>query len=153
MQILPQEGRPTRDYVVTVFVTHQGRVALLYDEGTGTLAAPSGHIRTEELPGEAAVRVVLSLTGMPVELIRTESHPWQPAQLPRPEGLLLESITPSHEHISLVYFARPALGIRPRLSGEISQLRWFGREELAALELPRHLSGWALRAIEVSAPT
>jgi ADP-ribose pyrophosphatase YjhB (NUDIX family) len=149
---MPQEDRPTRDYVVTVFVTHQGRVALLYDDSTGALAAPSGHIRPEELPGEAAVRVVLSLTGMPVELVRTDAHSWQPAQLPRPEGLMLESITPSHEHIGLIYFARPAMGIRPRLSGEIAQLRWFDRAELAELELPRHLAGWALQAITVCTP-
>jgi len=149
MQVIPQEDRPTRDYVVTVFVVHQGRVALLYDDRSGTLSAISGHIRPEELPGEAAVRVVLAQTGMPVELVTSCAPPWQQTQLPRPEGLLLETITPSHEHVALVYFARPATSIRPRLSGEVPQLRWFDQEGLDGLDLPLFVGNWAARAVEI----
>jgi ADP-ribose pyrophosphatase YjhB (NUDIX family) len=148
---MTQEDRPTRDFVVTVFPVHQGRVAFLYDELSGVLSPPSGHIRPEELPGQAALRVVLAQTGLPVELLSTDSPDWSPAYLPRPEGLMLERITATHEHICLVYFARPAAGFRPRLSQDLPHLRWFEEPSLATLGLSPQVAGWAAAAISRSA--
>jgi|GEM_PF-1221605 len=147
MQVAPQGERVTRDYVVTVFVVQQGRVAMLVDELSGAAAPPSGHIRTEELPGQAAVRVVLAQTGMPVELIADPQPDWQPSLLPRPQGLMLEQVTSSHEHICLVYFARPAAGFRPRSSHEQPHLRWFDQPTLGKLSMSQQALGWALTAI------
>ncbi|MDP2872416.1 MAG: NUDIX domain-containing protein [Bacillota bacterium] len=147
MQVLTQEERTTRDFAVTVFIVQQGRVALLYDELAGTLAAPSGHIRLEELPAQAAARVALAQTGMPVELILPFAPVWASPFLARPEGLLLEAITLSHEHISLVYFARPATGFRLRLSEELPFLRWFDAAALEGIGLQPEIAGWASEAI------
>jgi 8-oxo-dGTP pyrophosphatase MutT (NUDIX family) len=143
VQVLVQEDRPTRDFAVTVFVVQQGRVALLYDELSGTLTPPSGHIRPEELPAQAAARVVLAQTGMPVEIVAPDPPPWSVPGLMRPEGLILETVTPSHEHIGLVYFARPASGFRPRLSEEVPFLRWFDFEAIRRLGLAAQVAGWA----------
>jgi len=143
MQVVVQEDRPTRDFTVTVFVVQQGRVALLYDELSGTLAPPSGHIRPEEFPVEAAARVVLAQTGLPVDIVTPPLPPWGMPGLARPEGLLLETVTPSHQHVSLVYFARPAAGFRPRLSEEVPFLRWFDAAALGGLGLPQQVAGWA----------
>jgi len=153
VQVLVQEDRPTRDFAVTVFVVQQGRVALLYDELSGTLTPPSGHIRPEELPAQAAVRVVLAQTGMPVEVVGPEAPPWALPGLLRPEGLLLESVTPSHEHIGLVYFAKPAAGFRPRLSEEVPFLRWFDADAIGGLGLPAQIAGWAQLACTSDAGT
>lgn len=147
MQVLTQEERTTRDFAVTVFIVQQGRVALLYDELAGTLTAPSGHIRPEEMPAQAAARVALAQTGMPVELMLPQAPAWVPPSLARPEGLLLESVTPSHVHICLVYFARPATGFRLRLSEELTFLRWFEAPALEGLGLPPEFAGWAAEAI------
>ncbi len=147
MKVLTQEERTTRDFAVTVFVVLQGRVALLYDELAATLAAPSGHIRHEELPAQAAARVALAQTGMPVELILPQAPLWVSPALARPEGLYIESITPSHEHICLVYFARPATGFRLRLSEELPFLRWFEGAALEGLGLQAEVAGWAVEAI------
>lgn len=152
MQVMTQEDRPTRDFVVTVFPVHQGRVAFLYDELSGVLSPPSGHIRPEELPGQAALRVVLAQTGLPVELIDGEPPSWLPAYLPRPEGLMLERVTANHEHVCLVYFARPAAGFRPRLSQEMPHLRWFEEQALPGLGLSSQVAGWAAAAIKRSKP-
>jgi ADP-ribose pyrophosphatase YjhB (NUDIX family) len=153
LQVVPQGERLSRDYAVTVFVVHQGRVAMVYDDLSGAVAPPSGHIRPEELPGEAAVRVVLAQTGMPAELVTEPVPDWQSPLLPRPQGLMAEVITPSHEHICLVYFARPAAGFRPRLSQDLPHLRWFDETALGELQLPRQVSGWAERAIAECAPS
>ncbi len=61
----------------------------------------------------------------------------------RPEGLILETVTPSHEHVGLVYFARPATGFRPRLSEEVPFLRWFDSEAIGGLGLSAQVAGWA----------
>lgn len=151
MQVLLQEDRPTRDFTVTVFVVQGGRVALLYDELSSSLAPPSGHIRPEELPVEAAARVVLAQTGMPVDVVTAPVPPWGLAGLACPEGLLLETVTPSHQHISLVYFARPAAGFRPRLSEEVPFLRWFDAAGLSGLGLSRQVAGWAELACGIDA--
>lgn len=150
MKVIPQEDRPTRDFVVTVFPVHQGRVVLLFDELSGVLAAPSGHIRPEELPGQAARRVVLAQTGLPVELLAAPTPEWVPAFLPCPAGLMIEEITPTHEHICLVYFAKPSAGFRPRLTQDLQHLRWFGADELGALGLGSQVEGWAAAAIRAS---
>lgn len=147
MKVLTQEERTTRDFAVTVFVVQQGRVALLYDELAGSLAAPSGHIRPEELPAEAAARVALAQTGMPVELILPHAPIWVSPKLARPEGLFLESVTHSHDHICLVYFARPATGFRLRLSEELPFLRWFEASALEGLGLQAEAAGWAAEAV------
>lgn len=152
MKVIPQEDRPTRDFVVTVFPVHQGRVALLFDALSGVLAAPSGHIRPEELPGQAARRVVLAQTGLPVELIDGLTPDWVPAFLPCPAGLMVERVTPTHEHICLIYFARPSAGFRPRLSQDLPHLRWFSAEEIKALGLTPQVEGWAGAAIRAGEP-
>ena len=147
MQVLPQEGRPSRDYAVTVFVVQGVRVAFVYDELAARFAPPAGHIRPEELPGDAAARVALAQTGVPVTVVGESLHPWQSGALERPEGLMVEAVTPNHEHLNLVYFAHPAPGFRPRLSGELPTLRWFEQGELGELELPPQVAGWAALAI------
>lgn len=152
VKVIPQEDRPTRDFVVTVFPVHQGRVAFLFDALSGVLAAPSGHIRPEELPGQAARRIVLAQAGLPVELIGSATPDWVPAFLPTPAGLMIESVTPTHEHICLVYFARPAAVFRPRLSQEMPHLRWFSADEVKSLGLSTQVAGWATAAIAASEP-
>jgi hypothetical protein len=148
VQVLTQEDRPTRDFAVTVFLVHQGRVGLIYDELARALLPPAGHIRPEELPAEAARRVVMAQTGIPADLLAGPAPEWAEPALLRPEGLLLERVTPSHEHVSLVYFARPAPGFRPRLSEELPFLRWFDLDALGRLDLPTDTSRWAALAIE-----
>src|SRR5690606_41880188 len=111
----------TRDFAVATFVVHGGRVLLLYHRRQGMWLPPGGHIEPNELPDDAAVREVFEETGIRVELVGERALPVEyPRQLVRPRGVQVERIAPGHEHIDLVYFARPigSVEIRPNRSEE-----------------------------------
>jgi hypothetical protein len=59
----------------------------------------------------------------------------------------LERIAPGHEHIDLVYFARPlADAIAP--SDECERPGWYGLPELERLGVNDEIGEWCARAIE-----
>ena len=95
------------------------------------------------MPDEAAVREVLEESGVPVELVGERALEVKvPRQLIRPRGVQLETIYEGHEHIDLIYFARPVEGYDGALLEEDSSLGWYNREELAGLELTEEIRAW-----------
>ncbi len=104
--------------MVAVFVVWQGQVLLHLHPKLGKLLPPGGHIEAHELPDEAAKREVLEETGLTIQLIGECAPQSQeigaPLALIRPRGVQLELIAAGHQHIDLVYFARP-LVIQPVL--------------------------------------
>jgi 8-oxo-dGTP pyrophosphatase MutT (NUDIX family) len=101
----------TRDFVVAVFVVWQQQVLLHKHPKLGLVLPPGGHIERNELPDEAAKRETLEETGVQIELIGELSprspEVGAPRPLVRPRGVQLEQIGIGHEHIDLIYFARP----------------------------------------------
>lgn len=149
-------GTPTRDFAVSTFVVHQGRVLLLYHRKLQMWLPPGGHIEPHELPDEAAVREVLEETGLAVELVSAPVVTGVPGPRPlaRPEGLQLEEISPGHQHVDLIYFARPVGSVELRLNpGEGEAVGWYTREQFANLErMTAEVRFWARRALEAVSP-
>lgn len=143
----------TRDFTVATFVVHQRRVLLLRHPTLGLWLPPGGHIDPHELPDEAAVREVAEETGLSVVLTGRPAlaldDPAAPRQLVRPEGIQLEQITPTHQHIDLIYFARPAPGAStiPRFEPRVTAGGWYGLADLAALGVTREIAAWCAKAI------
>ncbi len=142
--------RMSRDFTVAVFVVCQGKVVLHRHRKLGLWLPPGGHIEQGELPDEAALREVMEEAGIAVELVGERGldldYPGQPVQLVRPEGIQLEQIGPDHQHIDLIYFARPmdsGVGLPSVLEG----MRWFGLEDLGDIELNDEVRDWCLKAI------
>jgi 8-oxo-dGTP pyrophosphatase MutT (NUDIX family) len=108
---------------------------------------PGGHVDPNELPDDAAVREVLEETGVRAELIGERTpRVGDPVPLMRPEGVQLELIAPGHEHIDLVYFARPRGGqIVP--SPECARAGWYHLDELEALGVNDEIRDWSRRAV------
>ncbi|HLT57873.1 MAG: NUDIX hydrolase [Limnochordales bacterium] len=143
----------TRDFAVATFVVHQGRVLLLYHKRLGMWLPPGGHIEPNELPDEAAVREVYEETGVRVELVGERALPVDyPRQLVRPQGVQVERIGPGHEHIDLVYFARPVGPVAVRANAEVSHVGWYGPAELARLPLTEEIRLWVERALKTVPP-
>ena len=140
----------TRDFTVAVFVVHRDRVLLHRHRKLGLWLPPGGHIEPNELPDEAAVREVEEEAGIAVELTGgrglDRDLPDEPRQLVRPEGIQLELIAPGHEHIDLIYFARPVVdgdGLPDVLPG----MRWVSEAGLAEIDVTDEVAAWSRKAL------
>lgn len=143
----------TRDFTVAVFVVHGDYVVLHRHRKLGLWLPPGGHIEPNELPDEAARREVLEETGLTIELAGSpgppRDHPGQPRRLVRPEGIQLEDIGPDHQHIDLVYLARPlVISADEPLPALTEGMRWVRRDELGGLELSEEVVDWCHHAID-----
>lgn len=141
----------TRDFTVAVFVVHNDHVLLHPHRKLGLWLPPGGHIEPNELPDEAALREVEEEAGIAVELVGgygVEVHdPAAPRQLVRPQGIQLEDIAPGHQHIDLVYYARPAGAPVDALPEVIDGMRWLREDDLATIELTDEVVTWARQAL------
>ncbi|GAC1427880.1 MAG: NUDIX hydrolase [Chloroflexota bacterium] len=140
----------TRDFTVAIFVVDGPRVLLLFHRKLQMWLPPGGHIETGELPDEAAVREVWEETGIQVDLVG-EVGPridGGPRPLIRPAGMQLETIRPGHEHIDLIYFARPVPGtsLAPVSCPEGEKTGWYGPAEWTALGVNAEVRAWCARA-------
>lgn len=141
----------TRDFTVAVFVVHNDHVLLHPHRKLGIWLPPGGHIEPNELPDEAALREVEEESGLIVELVGgygVEVHdPGAPTQLIRPEGIQLEDISPGHQHIDLIYYARPVDASSDDLPPLIDDMRWVSENDLATIDLTDEVATWARQAL------
>jgi 8-oxo-dGTP pyrophosphatase MutT (NUDIX family) len=139
----------TRDFTVATFVVLADRILLLWHRKLQMWLPPGGHIEPDELPDVAAVREVAEEAGIAVELVGERGVAVDdPRQLIRPAGIQLERIRPDHEHIDLIYFARP---VDPRQSQvtrnqESEAIGWYSRQEMVSHGVTAEVIAWADRA-------
>ncbi len=138
----------TRDFTATTFVVHEGRTLLLLHRKLGKWFPPGGHIDPDELPDQAAIREVHEETGLEVELLAHGNQLGNVRVLPQPYCILLEDITPTHQHIDLIYFARVRGGSLVHAEREAYAARWLSWEALAAPEVAEDIRELGRRAIE-----
>jgi 8-oxo-dGTP pyrophosphatase MutT (NUDIX family) len=150
----PEPGQTFRHFTVAVFVVHERRVLLHYHRKLSKWLPPGGHIEDDELPDDAALREVLEETGIRARLVGSRGLPIdQPRQLVVPAGIQVENIYAGHQHIDLVYFARPApddltaAEIDPRLA-ESDQVGWYAAHELEPLGVDDEIRAWSQRALD-----
>lgn len=141
----------TRDWAATAFVVWRDTVMLHRHAKLGLWLPCGGHVEPGEVPDDAAVREVQEESGVSVELLgeRAVGVPG-PRSLVRPRGVQLEAIAPNHEHVDLIYLARPREpydGILPR-AAEDPSLGWYDRDALAALDLSDEVRAWCELALE-----
>jgi 8-oxo-dGTP pyrophosphatase MutT (NUDIX family) len=151
-------GEMLRHFTVAVFVFHEGRVLLHYHRKLGKWLPPGGHVEANELPDATAVREVLEETGVRARLVGARGlQVDEPRQLVVPAGVQVERIYPGHEHVDLVYFARPdpdamqAAEIDPRLA-ESDRVGWYAANDLADLGADAEIQAWARRALDEIPP-
>lgn len=159
-----QPGNVLRHFTVAVFVVHDQRVLLHYHRKLGKWLPPGGHIEDNELPDDAALREMLEETGIRARLVGQVGLPafigdgGAPRQLVAPAGIQVEPIYPGHEHIDLVYFARPdpddttAAEVDPQLA-ESDRVGWYAADELASLGANAEIQAWAQRALDALSTT
>ena len=137
-----------RHFTVAVFVVWEGKVLLHLHRKLGMWLPPGGHIERDEIPDDAAVREVFEETGLNVELVGEKREDVEePVQLYRPAGVQLENIGPGHQHIDLIYFARPAgpTGIKRDYSED--KVGWYAPEDWHEMSVNAEVRGWCERAL------
>jgi 8-oxo-dGTP pyrophosphatase MutT (NUDIX family) len=140
----------TRDFTVAVFVIDRDHVLLHRHLKLGLWLPPGGHIEPNELPDAAAVREVQEEAGIDVELTGERGLdrdlPDEPRQLVRPEGIQLELIFPGHEHIDLIYFARPTAE-GDALPEVLPGMQWVDEDGLERLDITDEVATWSRKAL------
>ena len=141
-------GHTGRHFTVAVFVVREGKVLLHRHRKLGMWLPPGGHIEAGELPDEAAVREVFEETGVRVDLTGERREDVEdPVQLHRPAGVQLENIGPGHQHIDLIYFAKPAGPTEIRQEFSADKVGWYGPEDWETMRVNEEVRGWCERAL------
>jgi ADP-ribose pyrophosphatase YjhB (NUDIX family) len=139
---------PTRDFTATTFVVQNDRTLLLLHRKLSIWVPPGGHIDPNELPDQAALREVREESGLEVELLDQGRPIGSIRILPQPYCILLENISPDHQHIDLIYFAKVCGGSVCHAEREARAVRWFNWEELGEPQIAEDIRELGRRAIE-----
>ena len=126
------------DFTVAVFVVEKERVLLVHHRKLKKWLPVGGHIELDEEPETAALRETLEESGLEVELAGERPPTTGPGTraLIAPRFLDIHRISETHEHIGLMYFARPKGGALALASEEHHDIRWCGADDLDRLEPP-----------------
>src|SRR2546427_1990479 len=126
------------DFTVVIFVVDQSKVLLIHHRKLGKWLPLGGHIELDEDPEQAALREAREESGFEVELLG-ERPPTTGAgtrALIAPRFLDIHRITDTHEHIGMIYWARPRNGTVTLAAAEHHGIRWCSVEELEQLQPP-----------------
>ena len=139
------------DFTVEVFVVFNKRVLLRKHDKYKKWLGVGGHIELNEDPIQAALREVKEEVGLDIELIG-KVLPFQREnykELLPPKFLNRHKINETHEHISLVYFAKSKTNTLQLSDKEVSEdCRWFTKEEIEKSdEIVESIKKYALAAL------
>jgi len=126
------------DFTVSIFVVKQGAVLLVLHRNLGKWLPLGGHIELDEDPEQAAIREAREESGLEVELVGERppvSHEGVRALI-APRFLDIHRISATHEHIGMIYWARPVSGELALAAAEHHDIRWCREEDFARLDPP-----------------
>src|SRR6187402_1621383 len=100
------------DFTVAIFVVRQEQVLLVHHRKMNRWLPLGGHIELDEDPEAAALRGAQEESGLDVELVgeRPPTSGDGTRALIAPRFLDIHRITDTHEHIGMIYWARPRNG-------------------------------------------
>ncbi len=102
------------DFTVAIFVIHDGNVLLIHHRKLDKWLPLGGHIELDEDPEQAALREAKEESGLEVELLGERPPTTGPGTraLIAPRFLDIHRISDTHEHIGMIYWARPKIVAR-----------------------------------------
>ena len=123
------------DFTVAIFVVHQDKVLLIHHRKLNKWLPLGGHIELDEDPEIAALREAREESGFDVELVGDRPPTTEPGTraLIAPRFLDIHRISDTHEHIGMIYWARPKGGDLALAVEEHHDIRWCSVAELDAL--------------------
>src|ERR1051325_6970351 len=126
------------DFTVAIFVVRDSKVLLIHHRKLDKWLPLGGHIELDEDPEQAALREAQEESGFEVELIGERPPTTAPGTraLIAPRFLDIHRITDSHQHIGMIYWARPNRGALTLAATEHHDIRWCSAEEIDQLQPP-----------------
>ena len=126
------------DFTVAIFVVHEGKILLIHHRKLDKWLPLGGHIELDEDPEQAALREAKEESGLDVELLGERPPTTEPGTraLIAPRFLDIHRISDTHEHIGLIYWARPK--IVARVSHPSSGAETRGQDARATLAVEEH---------------
>ena len=140
------------DFTVAIFVVQNAQVLVILHRKLGKWLPLGGHIELDEDPEQAALREAREESGLEIELLGERPPTTEPGTraLIAPRFLDIHRIHATHEHIGMIYFARPVGGSLALAAAEHLDIRWCSPQALEQLDPP--MSGavkwYCLKAIE-----
>jgi 8-oxo-dGTP pyrophosphatase MutT (NUDIX family) len=135
------------DFTVAIFVVQQPRILLVHHRELNKWLPLGGHIELDEDPEQAALREAQEESGVAIELLGERPPTTEPGTraLLAPRFLDIHRINATHEHIGMIYFARPC---QPTTALQLAEeehhaIRWCTQDELQTLSPPlSHAVRW-----------
>jgi 8-oxo-dGTP pyrophosphatase MutT (NUDIX family) len=134
------------DFTVAIFVVHDGKILLIHHRQLNHWLPLGGHIELDEDPEQAALREAKEESGLDVELLGERPPTTGPGTraLIAPRFLDIHRINETHEHIGMIYWARPKAGLALRAdrtnltlaTSEHHDIRWCSAADLDTLQPP-----------------
>ncbi len=126
------------DFTVAIFVVNRGKVLVIHHRNLDRWLPLGGHIELDEDPETAALREAREESGLEVELIGDRPPTTGPGTraLIAPRFLDIHRINATHEHIGMIYWARPKSGSITLAPDEHHDIRWCDSAELDQLTPP-----------------
>ena len=144
------------DFTVEVFVVYNNKVLLRKHDKYKIWLSTGGHIELEDDPNQAAVREVKEEVGLDIELIPPKD--WKKIEdknhneLIPPIFMNRHRINPTHEHVSLIFYAKSKTDRVIQGETEVSEeCRWFSMDELNSkkFDLPEKIRYYAKKVLEL----
>lgn len=123
------------DFVVTVLIVYRDKVLLVHHKELNVWLPVGGHIELNENPDEALFREIKEECGLDVEILGEkpvipDASKSKTVPLYRPMSLDEHTISETHKHISLTYFAKAKSDKFIHNKEEHNDIRWFSAEDL-----------------------
>ncbi|HLP79937.1 MAG TPA: NUDIX domain-containing protein [Acidobacteriota bacterium] len=141
------------DFTSEVFIVFESKVLLRFHEKYKIWLSVGGHVELDEDPVQAALREVKEEVGMDVQLVETSKTPVFSESnfksILAPAYMNRHRVSPTHEHVTCVYFARATSNKTVVAPHEQAPLRWFSLAELDTVELKENVRFYAQEALRV----
>lgn len=124
------------DFTVAVFIVQDRKVLLVHHRKLNKWLPIGGHIELDEDPEQAALREAHEESGFEVELVGERPPTTEPGTraLLAPRFLDIHRISDTHEHIGMIYWARPKNGTMTLAAEEHHDICWRTSSELDFLQ-------------------
>ncbi len=141
------------DFTVAIFVVHDKKILVIHHRKLEKWLPLGGHIELDEEPEQAALREAKEESGFDVELLGERPPTTSPGTraLIAPRFLDIHRISDTHEHIGMIYWARPKNSAQTKLATEEHHdIRWCSAADLEHLQPPMHdaVKWYCRKAIE-----